>query len=727
MVKKKSKHKKHRPENKRAGKMKRGLTKEILRVFDRNSQQLLNYKQVSSAIDVHDVSTRSLVHTILEELVASERLVAESRGKYKLNKVWSHVTGTVSMTASGAAFIVTDDIKEDVYISPKNQRTALHGDTVEVHLLAKRRRRNPEGEVLRVVKRARSQFVGKIQVRKDFAFLVPDSIQMHVDLYIPLSELKGAKDGQKAIAKITDWPDRARNPFGEIVEVLGDAGDHTTEMQAILAENGFPLRFPDGVEAAAEAIDTTITAEEVAKRRDFRKELTFTIDPEDAKDFDDALSFKKLRNGNFEVGIHIADVTHYVKPGDAIDKEAIERATSVYLVDRVIPMLPEVLSNVVCSLRANEDKLVFTALFEMTPEGNVLKQWFGRGVIHSDRRFTYEEVQEILEAGKGELFDELKTMDTIAKTLRAERMAQGSIAFEKSEVRFKLDDEGNPETLLVKESKDAHKLIEEYMLLANRKVAEWVGKKRGNQPVKSFVYRIHDAPDNLKIKEFDRFIRTFGYRLQLDNPRVLAKSFNELLRNIKGKPEQSMIELLAIRTMQKAIYGTDNMVGHYGLGFTYYTHFTSPIRRYPDVMVHRLLQSYLDKEASADLAKLDDQCQHCSLQERKATEAERDSTKYFQVRYMEDRVGEVFEGVVSGVSEWGIYVQIAENKCEGMVPLKSISDDYYHFDEEHYRIVGSNTGNVVQLGQEVHIRVRNADLTARRLEFELADGWEKGI
>jgi ribonuclease R len=709
------------------GKTKGYFFEEILKVLSKNAGKSLNYKQIAAALEVSDQSQRLLINTILQELKKNDAVSEPERGKFRLKSTRQYITGRVDMTSSGTAYIVSEETEKDVWVAPSKTLNALHGDTVKVLLLPNRKDK-PEGEIVEVLERARVTFVGTIQLSPRFAFLVPGNTKIHVDIYIPLEKLNGAKDGQKAIAKITEWPKNGVNPIGEITEVLGDVGENNTEMHAILAEYGLPYEFPKDVERAADLIPITITPEEIAKRRDFREITTFTIDPVDAKDFDDALSVRPLKNGNWEIGVHIADVSHYVKPGSIIDKEAVSRATSVYLVDRVVPMLPEILSNNVCSLRPNEEKLCFSAVFELTDNAQVVDEWFGRTIINSNKRFTYEEAQQVIETGEGPFSDEILTLDRLAKILRSNRFRKGSIAFEKIEVKFHLDEAGNPTGVFFKIAKDSNQLIEDFMLLANRKVAEFIGKVKGSQenrdknqaPKRAFVYRVHDKPNPDKLANFAEFVGKFGYKLNLKNEKAVADSMNNLLKEVNQKKESGMIEMLAIRTMAKAIYTTKN-IGHYGLGFEFYTHFTSPIRRYPDVMVHRLLQHYLDGGKSPDAEVLEEACKHSSDMEKLAADAERASIKYKQVQFLSDKIGQEYDGIISGVTEWGIFVEIIENHCEGMIRLRDLQDDNYFFDEDNYCLRGRKYGKVLTLGDTVRIEVKRADLVKKQLDFSLVE------
>lgn len=693
----------------------------VVEILGNDPKKEWNYKQISAALNIHDDITRKVVMEVLIEL-AEEQIIKETQaGKFRGTARKSYLRGIIDMLSSGNAFLVSPDSEEDIYIQSRFINGAFHGDEVEVHLLAARKGKRLEGEVVSILHRARTQFVGRLEMSEGFAFLLPDNEKMHSDIFIPKGELNQAQDGEKVIVEIIEWPEKGKNPVGKVVRVLGMPGKHETEMHAILAEYGLSPEFPEAVEKEAKSIPVEITAAEIAKRLDFRDITTLTIDPVDAKDFDDALSLRQLENGNWEVGVHIADVTHYVREKTKLEKEAAKRATSVYLVDRVVPMLPENLSNGVCSLRPNEDKLCFSAVFEMTDEARLLNEWFGRTVIHSDRRFTYEEAQQVIETGKGDFAGEILTLHKLAQVLRKERFDNGALRVEQQEVKFRLDANGKPIEVYHKVSKEANWLIEEFMLMANKKVAEFVGKKdKAGKAVKTFVYRVHDTPDLEKLKEFKRFVSNFGYKLDLNNPKTISSSLNQLLKDVKDKPEANMIESLAIRSMAKAIYTTEN-VGHYGLGFDFYSHFTSPIRRYPDMMAHRLLQHYLDGGASVPAKELEAQCKHSSDMEKRAAEAERASIKYKQVEFMKDHVGKVFDGVISGVTEWGIYVELDDNKCEGMIRLRDIDDDFYHFDEKNYRVVGSKYKRVYRLGDKVKVEVKRADLEKRQIDFRIWD------
>ena len=702
------------------------FTNYIFKLFSENPDNSYNFRQTASQLGITDKREKDQVRSVLEQLCTQGSLVEMNRGKYKLDPKLktaiakaNTITGIVDMKSTGKAYIISPDLPEDVFIESNNTNHALNGDKVKVHLFPKRKNRKPEGVIVEIVERAKKQFVGIMHVSKRFAFLVPDSQLINVDIYIPLTALKGAKHGQKAVALITEWPEKATNPIGEIVHVLGQPGDNNVEMNAILAEFDFPLSFPKAAEAEAKKIKNEVEPEEIARRRDFRNTWTCTIDPVDAKDFDDALSLQKLTDGNWEVGVHIADVSHYVTPGSAIDTEAYERGTSIYLVDRTIPMLPEQLSNLVCSLRPDEEKLCFSAVFKMNNKAEILDEWFGRTVIKSNRRYAYEEVQEMIEGADGDYKDELMILHSLSSKLREERFKKGSIAFKSQEVKFKLDDKGKPIGVMIKEQKEANYLIEDFMLLANRRVAERIATRKNKEgEAKTFVYRVHDEPNPEKLVRFSEFLKKLGYGFQTSSRRSITSSFNSLFEQILGKGEENMIETIAIRTMARAEYTTSN-IGHYGLSFRYYTHFTSPIRRYPDLMVHRLLQRYLEDKPSVSRDEYEEKCKHSSDMERRAMEAERASVKYKQAEYLMDRIGEEFDGLISGVSKWGIFVELVESKCEGMVSLRLMNDDFYYLDEENYRIIGQRWGKVYRLGDKIRIKVKKIDLQKKQMDFDL--------
>ena len=714
---------------KKFGKKEKTFSEKILKILSQNANKPFNYKQICAILELNDTKSRNEIIKDLKILAAQKVIIENEPGSYLVKAIsQDYYEGTIDMTSRRTAYFICPEFEDDVFIPTNNLNHALDKDKVKVYVYNRRKGKKPEGEVIEVLERSKTEFVGVIDIQKNFAFVTTANAKMYTDIFIPKDKYNGAEQGDVVVVRIEDWPKKADSPFGSVINVLGKPGEHDTEIHAILAEYGLPYDFPVEVEVFAQKLDTAIHPEEIAKRRDMRDTLTYTIDPKDAKDFDDALSFKKLENGNFEIGIHIADVSHYLQEGTILDEEAYNRGTSVYLVDRVVPMLPEVLSNFACSLRPNEEKYTFSAIFEIDHKATVINQWFGRTVINSDQRFSYEEAQVIIETkaatipaeisltGKeynasNEITEATLKLDELAKILRRKRMSEGAISFDKVEVKFNLTEDGEPEGVYFKVSKDANHLIEEFMLLANRKVAEYIGKQK-----KTFVYRIHDEPNEDKLFAMQALISKFGYKIDLRDKKDISKSLNQLMSDVNGKKEQNLIDTLAIRTMSKAKYSTEN-IGHYGLAFDYYSHFTSPIRRYPDVMVHRLLQYYLDGGKSVSAEVYEEKCEHSSNMESLATNAERDSIKYMQIKYMQDHKDEEFLGVISGVTEWGIYVEIVSNKCEGMCRIREIKDDYYTFDEKQYALVGEISKSLLQLGDEVYVKVKNADLVKKQLDF----------
>ncbi len=674
--------------------------------------------QIARKLDVKDKNSKKALSGIMEHLEEAGKVKQISNGKYKTTAEAKELLGRVDFVNPRFAFIICDELEQDIKVDADQLKNALDGDIVRVLSYGSGYGdRRPEGEVLEIVERKRTEFVGRVEMSTRFAFVVPDSRKMHMDIFVRLDELNGASNNDKVIVKITEWPSEDKNPVGKVVRVLGPAGENNAEIHSIMAEFDLPFEFPPEVLEETRKIKFSLNKKELAKRRDFRNTTTFTIDPVDAKDFDDALSIRKMENGHWEIGVHIADVTHYLKEGTALEEEAVNRATSVYLVDRVIPMLPEKLSNELCSLRPHEDRLTFSAVFEMTDQAQIKDVWIGRTVIHSDHRFSYEEAQELIE-GKADMFTtEVVTLNNLARKLRADRFAKGAVNFETSEVRFRLDEEGNPIEVIPKVRKDAHKMIEEFMLLANKKVAEFVYNFKNRKEKNVFVYRIHDYPDVTRVQEFAEFAQRFGYKLQTSDA-AISSSLNELMSAIEGKPEQDVLQQLAIRTMAKAKY-TTQAKGHFGLAFDHYTHFTSPIRRYPDVMVHRLLQKYLDEEKVENREMYEKDCEHSSEMEKRAADAERASIKYKQVQFMQKHVGgKVFEGIVSGVTEWGVYVEMVESHCEGLVRMSEMTDDYYEYDAKNFRLIGQRRKRIISLGDKVKVRVLATDLDRRTIDLE---------
>lgn len=696
------------------------LAEMLITFFQMRPNETFAPKQLFRSLNLTSHPLKMLCMDILEEMVEDAFLQTPEAGHYKLNDHGQILTGTFQRKSNGKNSFVPDEGGEAIFIAERRSMHAMNGDKVKIVLCAKRRKRTPEGEVIEIIRRANDTFVGTLRIDKNYAFLLTESRVMADDIFIPRSNLKGGKDGDKAIVKIVQWPEDARNPIGKVIDVLGQSGNNDTEMHAILAEYGLPYTYPKAVEAAADQIADVITPEDYAEREDFRNVTTFTIDPKDAKDFDDALSIRPLKPGLWEVGVHIADVTHYVKEGGIIDKEAERRATSIYLVDRTIPMLPERLCNQLCSLRPDEEKLAYSVIFDMNDKAEVKHSRIVKTVIKSDRRFAYEEAQAVIDTGEGDFKDEILKLNELAQMLRTNRLAHGAIDFDRVEVRFEIDDKGKPLSVYFKESKEANKLIEEFMLLANRTVAERIGKVAKDKKAKVFPYRIHDLPDPDKLENLSWFVNRFGYKIRTSGTKTeVSKSINKLLGAIKDKKEQNLIEMVSLKAMQKARYSTHN-IGHYGLAFDYYTHFTSPIRRFPDMMVHRLLARYLAGGRSVQEAKYEELCDHSSAMEQIAANAERASIKYKQVEFMGNFVGEAFDGTVSGVTEWGLYVEINENKCEGMIPIRELDDDYYDFDEKAYTLTGRRYHKKYSLGDAVRIVVVQANLEKKQLNFALA-------
>ena len=708
---------------KKAGKRmnKKQLAALLMDYFHEKGNESVSLKKIFEQLRLTTHPLKMLCMDILADLKEDDYITETEHHVYRLHQRGVEMTGRFVRKSNGKNSFIPDDGGDPIFIAERNSAHAMNNDRVRIAYYARRRGKTAEGEVLEVLERANDSFVGTLEVTKNYAFLLTENRTLANDIFIPKDKLKGGRSGDKAVVKITEWPDKAKNPIGQVIDILGRAGDNNTEMHAILAEFGLPYSYPENVEAAADKIPDEISAEEIARREDFRRVTTFTIDPKDAKDFDDALSIRSLGGGQWEVGVHIADASHYVKEGTVIDKEAEKRATSVYLVDRTIPMLPERLCNLLCSLRPDEEKLAYSVIFQMNDKAEVLASRIVHTVIKSDRRFTYEEAQQVIETGEGDYKYELLELDRLAKQLREKRMAGGALEFDRVEVKFEIDEKGKPLRVYFKESKDANKLVEEFMLLANRTVAEAIGKVPKGKKAKVFPYRIHDLPDPAKLDTLAQFIARFGYKLRTAGNRSdLSKSINRMLDDVKGKKEQNLIETVSIRAMQKACYSTHN-IGHYGLGFEYYTHFTSPIRRYPDMMVHRLLTKYLDEHGrTVSEKKYEALCEHSSAMEQLAAQAERASIKYKQVEFMQEHLGQVYDGVISGVTEWGLYVELNENKCEGMIPIRDLDDDYYEYDEKNYCLRGRRKKHVYSLGDAITIKVARANLEKKQLDFALA-------
>lgn len=703
------------------------LGRKIIEALTKITKEKLNYKQIAAKVGIYDRQGREQVKALINEFVDAHIVIHAGRGKYKINPKYltqkttnkNFMVGRVQINRSGTAFVISEnDLAEDVFVAEANLSNALHNDLVKVLVFPARNKRSPEGEVVEVIERSKKQLVGTIQISKGIAYFIPDNPVYRRDILIPGRMLNGAKSGEKVVVVITDWVAGTRSPLGEVRFVLGKPGENNVEMNAILAENDFPLAFPETVLNECADINPNIPEKEIRSRRDFRNVTTFTIDPADAKDFDDAISYEKLENGLHRVGVHIADVSYYVRPNSEIDKEAYSRGTSIYLVDRTIPMLPEKLCNELCSLKPNEEKLCYSAVFDLDDNAKVHKEWFGRTVINSNRRFTYEEAQEIIESQSGELAEEILNVHNLSQVLRKQRFDNHAINFETEEVKFKLDENSKPIGVYLKVQKEANFLIEEMMLLANRRVAEKIGKKSSkNKEIKTFVYRVHDEPIEDKLATFKNFVGKLGYDLQAGNRKQFTESLNKMLEAAKEKNEYGLLGKLSVRIMARAIYTTDN-IGHFGLAFPYYTHFTSPIRRYPDLMVHRLLDDYLNQKPSANKVQFDEYCKHCSMMEQKATEAERASIKYKQAEYLVDKIGQEFDATVSGIAKWGVFAELNESKCEGLIPMKSFDDDFYYIDEDNYTLVGLHNGKNIRFGDTIRIKVVEVDLLKKTMTFD---------
>jgi len=712
MSKKKFKEKKA----KRDKKERSSLYSSMIQLLEESNGKTYSVEQLIRKFKLKKKSLIEDLFKLLDVLIDEGEVTQLSNGHFKSTKNVSTITGVVDHVNPRFAYVTTGvEGKKDIYVRSADLATAIHGDTVEVEVFNKRSGENPEGRVSNIIKRGRNRFVGRVELSRNFGFVVPDFKKIYQDFFIYPENLNGATANDKVLFEVVKWPSRDKSPEAKVVEILGKTGENEAEIHSIMAEFELPFRFPENVLQESEKISEGITPEEIKKRWDFRGVLTFTIDPEDAKDFDDAISFRKLENGNYEIGVHIADVTHYVQPGTALDEDAFDRATSVYLVDRTVPMLPERLSNALCSLRPNEDKLTFAAVFEMDAKGKIHKEWFGRTVIHSNHRFTYEQAQEVIETGAGIFAEELKILNELHHILRKERFKKGAVNFETTEVKFKLDERGKPLAVVPKIRKDAHKLIEEFMLLANRAVATYVFKMKKGEEKNTFVYRTHDLPDQERVEDFARFAKQFGHTLQLESASI-SRSLNKLMDTIEGKPEQNVLQSLAVRAMAKAKYTTDAK-GHFGLAFDHYTHFTSPIRRYPDMMVHRLLQHYLDKGKSVNKKQYEDKCVHSSEREKRAADAERASIKYKQVEFMSLAENKIYEGIISGVTDFGVFVEIIETKCEGMVRMADMKDDYYEFDEKNYRVIGRRRKKIYRLGDKVQVRIKKTDVDRRLIDL----------